>query len=369
MDTKWTRTGQTAYNEATKYGHGVDTVATITKLPSGKYRARVRVKNQYRASTFATKSAARRWSSQIEGQLHDTASGIKRKVPGMTVGDLVKSYTESVSNAPGATVGRTKRNTLNMLQQRFANVRLENIEAGLDQFIESRLKEGAGGVTIAADLSFLSTVLRWAAAVKNIAVDELAARRARSTLSIRGMETRSQQRERIPAADELNAMYAHWAKMKKQQIPMERIVKFALASGMRQAEICRVLIEDIDWKGKTVLIRQRKDPKKKATNDQVIPLVGDSLAIAKEQAGKRTRGRLFPYNSRSVSTSFQLAARDLGFPDLNFHDLRHAATTAFFRMGLPIQLVALITGHKSWENLRRYTQLKASDVHAFLEGV
>ena len=42
--------------------------------------------------------------------------------------------------------------------------------------------------------------------------------------------------------------------------------------------------------------------------------------------------------------------------------------TEFFRMGLPIQLVAIITGHKSWENLRRYTELNADDVHKHLEA-
>jgi len=48
---------------------------------------------------------------------------------------------------------------------------------------------------------------------------------------------------------------------------------------------------------------------------------------------------------------------------LKFHDLRHAATVQLFRMGLDIPRVAIITGHKSWENLRRYTNLTAEDVH------
>lgn len=344
-------------------------MASYTKLPSGKYRARIRVNGQYRSSTFKSKTAARRWAAQIEGQLYDSAAGIKRKVPGMTVGDLVTSYIDEVVEVPNAKIGRTKRNTLKMLEKRLANVRLESIEAGLDQFITSRQKEGAGGVTIAADLSFLSSVLRWADVVKKIAVDGLAARRARSALTVRGMETRSQERERIPTEAELKALYAHWGKMKRQKIPMERVVKFALASGMRQGEICRILIEDIDWDKKTVLIRERKDPKDKEKNDQIIPLVGDSIDLAKEQAGKRKTGRLFPYNSRSASASFTRGTADLGIDDLNFHDLRHAATTEFFRMGLPIQLVALITGHKSWETLRRYTNLSAADVHKHLEGV
>jgi len=162
-------------------------VATFTKLDSGKFRARVRVNGQYRGETFASKTAAKRWAGQIEGQLHDSKAGIKRRVSGMTVGDLVTAYIEEVINVPDANVGRTKRNTLKMLETRLANVRFESIDAGLDQFISARRKDGAGGVTIAADLSFLSTVLRWASVVKSISVNELAARRARSALSIRGM--------------------------------------------------------------------------------------------------------------------------------------------------------------------------------------
>lgn len=344
-------------------------MASISKLPSGKYRVRVRVDGQYRGETFTSKASAQRWASQIEGQLHDRKAGLKYKASAMTIGDLVAAYREEVIDVPDARVGRTKRNTLKMLEAQLAGVKLDNIDLGLDKFVTDRRKSGAGGVTIAADLSFLSTVLRWASVVKNISVDELAARRARSALTVRGMQTRSRKRDRLPADKELAALYKHWSGKEKQIIPMERICKFALATGMRQAEICRIRIEDIDWTGRTVIIRERKDPKHKATNDQTVPLIGDAIALAKEQAGNRKSGRLFPYNSKSVSTSFQLASKELGFPDLRFHDLRHAATTAFFRLGLPIELVSLITGHKSWENLRRYTQLSATDVHRHIEGL
>ena len=341
-------------------------MASITKLQSGKYRARVRVGGQYRGESFSTKAAAKRWAAKIEGQLVDSSAGIKCKVAGMTVGNLVAAYRDEVAELPGAKTGRTKLASLKMLETRLADLRLERIDAGLDQFITRRQKEGAGGVTIAADLSFLSTVLRWASVVKNVAVDELAARRARSALTVRGMDTRSHQRDRMPSGDELQALYGHWAAMKRQKIPMERITKFALATGMRLGEICRIQIDDINWDARSVMIRERKDPKHKDRNDQVVPLVGESIDLAREQAGGRKSGRLFPYDSKSVGTSFVRATKELGFPGLRFHDMRHAATTEFFRMGLPIHLVAIITGHKSWENLRRYTELTAKDVHNHL---
>ena len=44
-------------------------------------------------------------------------------------------------------------------------------------------------------------------------------------------------------------------------------------------------------------------------------------------------------------------------------DLRHRAAAQFFRMGLDIPRVALLTGHRTWTMLRRYTSIKPEDVH------
>lgn len=134
---------------------------------------------------------------------------------------------------------------------------------------------------------------------------------------------------------------------------------------MRQAEICRVEIDDIDRAAKTIIIRDRKDPKNKQGNHQTVPLLPDAWAIVEPLIQDRDAGYLFPYNSESVSTAFTRGCKAVEPPieDLHFHDLRHRATASFFRMGLDIPRVALLTGHKTWAMLRRYTDIKASDVH------
>jgi len=43
---------------------------------------------------------------------------------------------------------------------------------------------------------------------------------------------------------------------------------------MRQDEICRVEWPDFDGENKMLLIRDRKDPRRKNGNDQRIPLAG-----------------------------------------------------------------------------------------------
>lgn len=73
--------------------------------------------------------------------------------------------------------------------------------------------------------------------------------------------------------------------------------------------------------------------------------------------------RIFPYNSRSVGTAFHRACVTLGIEDLHFHDLRHEGTSRLFEAGFEIPQVALVTGHKDWKMLRRYTHLKPQHLH------
>jgi integrase len=141
-------------------------------------------------------------------------------------------------------------------------------------------------------------------------------------------------------------------------------------SAMRQEEICRIEWTDFDADQKMLLVRDRKDPRKKDGNHQRVPLLNvtgyDACALIEDQCafvGRRT-GRIFPYNSRSVGTAFRRQCRELGIIDLHFHDLRHEGTSRLFEAGFSIEQVALVTGHKDWKMLRRYTHLKPEALHA-----
>jgi len=56
-----------------------------------------------------------------------------------------------------------------------------------------------------------------------------------------------------------------------------------------------------------------------------------------------------------------------GNMDLHFQDLRHEAISRFFEMGLSVPEVALISGHRDYRMLFRYTHLRAEDIAAKLE--
>lgn len=73
--------------------------------------------------------------------------------------------------------------------------------------------------------------------------------------------------------------------------------------------------------------------------------------------------RIFPFNSKSVGTAFTRACSKLGILDLCFHDLRHEATSRLFEQGYDIPEVAAVTLHSSWNELKRYTQLRPESLH------
>lgn len=336
-------------------------MAAFSQLPSGRWRAQVRRAGMNKSQTFTLKRDAEKWAFTIESQAEHIAAGGFAPLPkGTRLADLIDKY---VGTMPSG--GRTKTATLNMLRAKLGQTPMSSFNAvTLREFIDVRIKEGAGGVTVAADLSFLSAVLKWARHARHLDVDDRLALDARAGLKHRNLNTRGLERNREPTDDELARLYAHWA-TKKLRLPMTTICRFALATSMRQDELCRLQIEDIDREAKTVVIRDRKDPKRKAGNDQVVPLLPDAWAIAEPLIEGREVGRLFAgAQAPSVSAAFTRACTALGIKDLHFHDLRHRAAADFFRAGLTIPTVAVLTGHKTWAMLRRYTDIKAADVHA-----
>ena len=338
-------------------------MAALSQLPSGKWRAQVRRAGIYRAATFTTKREAKDWAAGIESQAHHIAAGGFAPVPkGSTLADLIDKYTETVAKLPG----KTKGATLAMLKVRLGKVRLASLNAvTLRDFIDERMKDGAGGVTIAADLSFLSAVLKWGRHARHLDINDQLALEARKSLQHRGLNTRANQREREPSDAELARLYALWQGNARQRVDMVTLCRFALASGMRQDEICRLQVDDVNRAARTVVIRDRKDPRNKAGNDQRVPLLPDAWAIVEPLIEGRDVGSIFDARAASVSTAFTRACKAVNqtIIDLHFHDLRHRATAEFFRMGLDIPRVALLTGHKTWAMLKRYTDIKPADVH------
>ena len=90
----------------------------------------------------------------------------------------------------------------------------------------------------------------------------------------------------------------------------------------------------------------------------------DPIEIMNRQPGSNTRtGRVFPCFAKHVTTRFTKACKDLNIPDLHFHDLRHEGVSRLFEDGRPMEQVSVVSGHRSWKDLKRYTNLKPKNLH------
>ena len=100
--------------------------------------------------------------------------------------------------------------------------------------------------------------------------------------------------------------------------------------------------------------------------DQVVPLLSstgyNAFEIVQRQQSCR-QGRVFPFNARTVSAYFTRAVTTLGLRDLHLHDLRHEGISRLFEAGYRIEQVALVSGHRDWAMLKRYTHPRAVDLH------
>ena len=128
-------------------------MTTFSQLPSGKWRAQIRQAGIYKAATFATKREARAWSATVEAQVNHVATGGYAPVPkSACLADLIDLYVKTYTK----TMGRTKTATLAMLKRDIGTVNLGSLNAVvLRNWIDKRQASGAGGATIAGDLSYL----------------------------------------------------------------------------------------------------------------------------------------------------------------------------------------------------------------------
>jgi integrase len=314
-------------------------VATFSRLKSGSWRAQVRRKGKYVNETFVRRKDAEEWALDIERRIDRQEPATSRARDAKLFGDLIALHRQDLEEV-GKKIGRSKDASLKFLDERLGHLRSGELDRErLIKFGKERAQEGAGPVTVGIDLGYIKTILSHSAAVHGVTVSIEPINLARIALGRLGLVGKGNERDRRPTQNELDRIIASLEGNDRQQIPVGRIIRFAVATAMRQAEIARIEWRDFDPVGRMLLIRDRKDPRKKKGNDQRIPLLDvsgyDACKIIEEQGrfSNIREGRIFPYNGRSVGTAFRRQCRELKIDDLHFHDLRHEGTSRLFEVG------------------------------------
>jgi len=334
---------------------------------SGAWRAIVTKKGFDRITrTFDSRAEAESWARHIENEMDRGIFVSRKEAENTTLSDALDRYEREVVPAKKGAKQESMRIRLwqrSSLAKRFlASIQGKDIAA----YRDARLKDAAPN-TVRHELALLSHV--FTIAVKEWGMVGLVnpVQQIRAPKMPPGRDRRllPGELDRILAASESSVLPA--------------LARFAVETGMRQAEIAGMTWALVDLKKRTVTLLVTKNGEKR-----IVPLSPEAVRILSGLV-RRLDGKVWGVTCHAVSVAWRRAVAraraayekeceekgqkpDPSFlVDLTFHDLRHEATSRFFEKGLNPMQVAAITGHKTLQMLKRYTHLKAEDLAELLK--
>jgi integrase len=340
----------------------------VRKYPSGKirYTANVRIMRAgitviREAKTFSLKSAAEKWARSREVALEDPTALIRAQDGAPALSALIRWYIDTFK--PIANWQRTKQSTLEFLERHpigKANA-LQLTSALLIDHVRGRRASGAGPATAGNDLTWIGCVLDAAKSVKELPINAGIVGEARTACRALRLVGKSKRRDRRPTQNELDRLFEYFAhRDRRSTLPMCDILQFAIESARRESEITRIEWNDNDPSSRSGMVRDAKHPTHKEGNHRTFKYTPEAWAIVERQP--KGSDYIFPYNSKSIQAAFTRACQVLDILDLHFHDMRHEATSRLFERGYQIHEVAQFTLHESWNELKRYTNLRPENV-------
>lgn len=133
---------------------------------------------------------------------------------------------------------------------------------------------------------------------------------------------------------------------------------FAIETGMRRGEIFNAQWQHLNLDNRTLHL-----PMTKNGEARTVPLTQKAVRILKLLGvPKKMSGNIFDITEQAFEMAWRRTLARSKIENFRFHDLRHEAVSRFFERGLSVPEVALISGHKDFRMLFRYSHLKAEDV-------
>ena len=317
------------------------------------------------SKTFKKKELARTWGKKQTQALEEF--GINRHKT-CSLGALLDNFMND--RHLWDNTGRTKQYVIKMLRDcDIANIMSDQLRTSdLITHCSNRLKAGAKPQTIYHDVAYLRSVMKKSMPVFNIKTNFEIFEEAVPVLIDMKLVGKSDKRTRRPTTIEIEKLKEGLLARQNVRangnvrIPFIDILDFSILTCMRIGEVCALRWDDLNEAHKTIIVRDRKDPRKKEGNHMIAPLLAGSFDIVMRQ--EKTNALIFPYNSRSVTAGFQRVRNSLGIEDLRYHDLRREGASRLFEKGYTIEEVAQVTGHRNLNILWQvYTQLFPHKLH------
>jgi integrase len=371
-------------------------MATISvkprKLKNGtSYRARVRITKRGKIidkddQTFKNMETAEVWAKRRAGELEEKQDAIANgtyyapkkdeEYRDITVGELIKEYITNPLTSKD--LGRTKGFVLESLLNHDIAYKVVNHLTHDDLIEHCKIRLAGQEInnkmiipspqTVYHDVTYLHSVIKVAKSLFKVNANLSYHEEAIPLLVKLGLIGRSKKRDRRPTREELRLLEEGLKERENHRsakIPFCDILQFSIYTAMRVGEITKLKWSDVDHEHKTIIVKDRKDPRRKVDNNWEVPLLGEAYPILmkqKENIDPKNPNLIFPYNSRSITAGWQRVRAKLGIEDLRYHDLRREAASRLAEQGHDIRTVARVTGHKNLNILYDiYTALEIKD--------
>ena len=217
------------------------------------------------------------------------------------------------------------------------------------QYREDRLEEVSGD-SVCAELNLIKRALDTADKIWNIGLPNNPVKEVT-------LPKKNKSRVRRLATEEKVAILDVAQKLQNPYIApaIEFAIEFAIETAMRRSELLTIKWTDVCLETGFAKLHDTKN-----SESRTVPLTARSRCILR--ALKKNTDYIFPISAACLHQAFKRVTRKTGIQDLRFHDLRHEAVSRFFKIGMSVPKVALISGHKDMTKLFRYTHLNPNQI-------
>ena len=319
-----------------------------------KWRAEARHNGKYVSKSFQSKGDASKWLRDTELALEKEQFQDFRNSAHLTLGNLITRYRDEITpNKKGAVSEVYKLNFINRHQ--IARTKILRLSTKRIIDFKNELRITRAPATVNKYIHYIHTV--WETARLNWGI-LLPPNNPTALVKREKVMTKI---DRILSAQEYEKLLDACKQSNLEQL--SDIVEFAYLTAMRFGEITKLQVKDIDFVKSLATLHDTKNGESRE-----VPLVQRALYICDKYRFKekilqfQTSQVLFPIHRDKFRHYFEQACKKAEIKNFRFHDLRACSITNLFKAGWDISSVAVVSGHKSWSELQKYTRIKAIDL-------
>ena len=316
-------------------------MATIRKR-FGKWQVQIRRHNYPQIiKSFKEKSTASKYAREIELKMDKQQFEDYSNAASTTLRDILTRYRDEITpKKKGAKWETYKLNLL--IRHKISSLSLLHLNPTALCALKNELSINRKPGTVKHYFNFINNAWNTAERVWGINLPP------KNPIKYVILDKVYDRRDRILNEEEYKKLLAS-ASVSNLRILNDMII-LAYQTAMRFGEILKLNRKDVDLNKRLITLRDTKNGE-----DRTIPISNIAIEVLRKYPFGE---RYFIIKRDQFRHYFEQACRRAEINNFRFHDLRACAITKMFLSGMTVPEVAVISGHKTWSQLSRYTRIK-----------